>query len=159
MSKKWKIALGFLAAVLVFFLWYTRPRGFEELVGDGEIKNYSMLASPPMTVENGKPYQETWQMDSYEGRENTAAELKKILTSCKYRASLQSFLPPAAFNGIPGDGNILITLSVVLNDDSNFIGYYKGRTATIDGLIIQADDPEISEKLLVFAQAYGWQAH
>ena len=49
MSRKWKITLGVLAVVVVFCLWYTRPRSFEELVGDVEFQNFSMVA---ITMDN-----------------------------------------------------------------------------------------------------------
>ena len=39
MSKKWKITLGVLAVLVIFCLWYTRPRSFEELVLSGKIDN------------------------------------------------------------------------------------------------------------------------
>ena len=92
MSRKWKITLGVLAVVVVFCLWYTRPRSFEKLVGDVEFQNFSMVA---ITMDNkgGKMVSDSWQLDSYEGREDTVRVLKDILQSCQYRVSLRSLLP------------------------------------------------------------------
>lgn len=44
MSKKRKIILVILVVLIVFCLWYTRPRRFEELAGDGEIKSMAAAA-------------------------------------------------------------------------------------------------------------------
>ena len=68
MSKKWKITLGVLAVLVIFCLWYTRPRSFEELVGDGRVKSISMGASI-FVFEEGLPHFDTWGVDSLEGRE------------------------------------------------------------------------------------------
>ena len=68
MSRKRKIGLGVLAVLIVFCLWYTRPRSFEELVGDGRVKSISMTAST-LVFGDGLPHYDTWTVDSYEGRE------------------------------------------------------------------------------------------
>ena len=89
MSRKRKITLGVLAVILVFCLWYTRPRSFEELVGDGRVKSISMTAST-LVFGDGLPHYDTWTVDSYEGREIVNEELEAILKSCKYRVSLRT---------------------------------------------------------------------
>ena len=58
MKKKTKIILAVLAVVLVFCLWYTRPRSFEKLAGDGNITYISIVA-----IENGPPPNSVWGVD------------------------------------------------------------------------------------------------
>lgn len=157
MSKKWKITLGILAIIIVFCLWYTRPRSFEDLAGTGEIQNYSLIVSAFLT-EDGKPVSENWIAEGREDRDNTGAALKDILNSCKYRASLRSLLPLPSHDTIRGEGNIIASCSVILDDESNFMGIFRGQTATIDfdrRIILKAEDKDISQKLFEFARTHG----
>ena len=68
MKKKTKIVLVVLAVVLVFCLWYTRPRSFEELAGDGRITSVSISAGIAGN-RNGEAYTHAWIVDSNEGRD------------------------------------------------------------------------------------------
>ena len=66
MGRKWKIALGVLAVVVVFCLWYTRPRSFEELALSGEIDN--MAATAIVTdFSSGLTDMKSWDINSHEG--------------------------------------------------------------------------------------------
>lgn len=157
MNKKWKIALGVLAVLIVFCLWYTRPRSFEDLSGTGEIKNYSMVASAAST-ENGKAISENWIVEGREDSDNTGTVLKEILNSCKYRVTLRSLFPIPSHSPIYGEGNIIASISIIFDDESDITGYYRGQTATIDfdrTIILNAEDKEISKKLFEFAKTYG----
>lgn len=162
MSKKWKIALGVLAVIVIFCLWYTRPRSMGELVGGGKITSVS-LAAQTVNFEGAPVHFDVWQIDSHEDREYVNGELEELLRSCKYRVALRSLLPfPDSFS-IPGDkGAPMIHFAAVMEDGSSFIAIYKGAAVTLsldlDGrtLVAQAEDKEIAEKLLAYAQEYGW---
>lgn len=157
MKKRTKIILAILAVVLVFCLWYTRPRSFEDLAGEGNITSVSMIAQIP-GVENGKPYINVWMVDSHEDRSYVNSGIEDILKSCKYRVSLRSLLPFPSVYDIPGNGDILINIAAVMNDGSSFTGNYKGATATLEFdkvVVMQAADKDISEKLLAYTQEFG----
>lgn len=160
MSRKWKITLGVLAVVVVFYLWYTRPRSFEELVGDVEFQNFSMVA---ITMDNkgGKMVSDSWQLDSYEGREDTVRVLKDILQSCQYRVSLRSLLPFSDnFSGSVDIGTPMIQLIAGLEDESSFFAFYRGETvmlSTDKTIIAKAVDKDIGDKLLAYTQEFGWE--
>lgn len=157
MSKKQKIALGVLAVLIVFCLWYTRPRSFEELFGIGEIKNYSMIVSAAST-EDGKAVSENWIVEGREDRDNTGTVLKEILNSCKYRVTLRSLFPIPSHSTIYGEGSITANFGIIFDNESNISGIYRGQTATINfdqAIIVKAEDKDISKKLLEFAKTYG----
>lgn len=160
MNRKWKIALGVLTAIIVFCLWYTRPRNFDDLVGSGEFQNFSMLATVAWTSD-GKAGSDTWQLDSYEGREETAGMLKNILQSCQYRVSLRSLLPLPNPGPIYGEGNITISFMVVTGVEEGFGAICCGTAVefTHGGrtFLTQVQDPDITEKILALAQEYGWK--
>ena len=162
MSRKRKITLGVLAVILVFFLWYTRPRSFEELVGDGRVKSISMSASI-FVFEEGLPHFDTWGVDSLEGREAVNEELEALLKSCKYRVSLRTlfqfldgfldiYAPPK------GENEPIIDLVAVLDNDSSVWMVYRGATVTLTAdrcMFVKAVDKEIADRLLAYAQEFG----
>lgn len=169
MSRKRKITLGVLAVILVFFLWYTRPRSFEELVGDGRVKSISMSASI-FVFEEGLPHFDTWGVDSLEGREAVNEELEALLKSCKYRVSLRTlfqfldgflndfldiYAPPK------GENEPIIDLVAVLDNGSSVFAVYRGATVTLEAdrrMFVKAVDKEIADKLLAYAQEFGVQS-
>ncbi len=169
MSRKRKITLGVLAVILVFCLWYTRPRSFEELVGDGRVKSISMSASI-FVFEEGLPHYDTWGVDSFEGRETVNEELEALLKSCKYRVSLRTlfqfldgflndFLDIYALP--KGEGEPRVHLDAVLDNDSIVFARYSGATVTLTvdyrHIFVKAVDKEIADKLLAYAQEVGVQ--
>ncbi len=169
MSRKRKITLGVLAVILVFCLWYTRPRSFEELVGDRRVKSISMTAST-LVFGDGLPHYDTWTVDSYEGREIVNEELEAILKSCKYRVSLRTlfqfldgflndfldiYAPPK------DEMDPWISLGAVLDDDSSVWMVYRGATITLTAdrcMFVKAVDKEIADRLLAYAQEFGVQS-
>ena len=169
MSRKWKIALGVLAVVVVFCLWYTRPRSFEELVGDGRVKSISMVTSI-YVFEEGLPHFDVWTVDSHEGREAVNEELEALLKSCKYRVSLRTlfqfldgflndFLDIYALP--KGEGEPIIDLVAVLDNDSSVFAVYRGASVTLEAdrrMFVKAVDKEIADKLLAYAQEFGVQS-
>lgn len=159
MKKKTKIILAILAVVLVFCLWYTRPRSFEELAGDGRITSVSVTAGF-VGNRNGKAYSHVWIVDSSEGRDYVNSGIEDILKSCKYRVSLKSLLPFSSSYSISGKNDIFfISIAAVMEDGSSFFGHYYGATARLEldkTLMVQATDKDISEKLLAYAQEFGW---
>lgn len=159
MGRKWKIALGVLAVLIVFCLWYTRPRSFDKLVGDGEFQNFAMTALT-MGNKGGKMVSDSWQLDSYEGREETARALRELLQGCQYRVSLRSLLPFS--NSRTTSSNITtIVFAVGTENGDSFSAVYNGAAATFytgRTIVTRASDPDISEKLLAFAQEYGWKS-
>lgn len=159
MKKRTKIILAILAMILVFCLWYTRPRSFEDLAGAGNITSVSVIAQIS-GVENGEPYINVWMVDSHEDRSYVNSGIEDILKSCKYRVSLRSLLPFSSVYEISGKGDLLINIVAVLDDGSFFAGNYKGATATLEFdkvVVMQAADKDISEKLLAYAQEFGWK--
>lgn len=160
MSRKWKITLGVLAVIILFCLWYTRPRSFDDLVGSGEFQNFSLIAMNS-GLKNGVPSTDTWQVDSYKGREETSNVLHELLQSCQYRVSLKSLLPFSDPTTIPGEGNTIIHFAVITENGDDFTAIYKGAAATFYAdrtIVTRASDPDISEKLLAFVQEYGWKS-
>lgn len=159
MKKKMKIILAILAVVLVFCLWYTRPRSFEELAGDGHITSVSISAGIAGN-RNGKAYTHAWIVDSNEGRDYVNSGIEDILKSCKYRVSLRSLLPFPSSYSISGKKDILfITIMADMEDGSSFCGSYYGATARLEfdkTVMVRATDKDISEKLLAYAQEFGW---
>ena len=157
MSRKWKIALGALAVVVIFCLWYTRPRSFEDLVGSGEFQNFSITTH---TVEANatERNKENWQFESRE----FGAELREILQSCEYRVSLRSLLPFPDPGPIYGDGDATILLSAVTGTEEGFMSTYRGTAATfsVNGrtILTQVQDPDISQKIIAFVQEHGWKS-
>ena len=84
MSRKRKITLGVLAVILVFFLWYTRPRSFEELVGDGRVKSISMSASI-FVFEEGLPHFDTWANFQKQNSEESITLLESVWGTIGYK--------------------------------------------------------------------------
>lgn len=159
MTKKKKAALAVLVLAVIFCLWYTRPRSFESLAGNGNITSVSMVAQTS-EIENGDFSFNIWMVDSHEDRGYVNSGIEDILKSCKYRVSLRSLLPFPSSYEIPGEGVILINIAAVMDDGSFFTGNYKGSTATLNfakTIVIQASDKSISEKLLAYAQEFGWK--
>lgn len=164
-SRKRKIGLGVLAVLIVFCLWYTRPRSFEELVGDGRVKSISMVTSI-YVFEEGLPHFDVWTVDSHEGREAVNEELEALLKSCKYRVSLRTlfqfldgfldiYAPPK------GENEPIIDLVAVLDNDSSVFAVYRGATVTLEAdrrMFVKAVDKEIADKLLAYAQEFGVQS-
>lgn len=164
MGRKWKIALGVLAVVVVFCLWYTRPRSFEELALSGEIDN--MAATAIVTdFSSGLADMKSWDIDSHEGRDTVIDDLEAILNSCKYRVSLWSlFTFLDSFRGsysIPGNkGDPFIVWGAVLEDGSTVSAQYRGSTVSIttdNRIIVKAADKEIGDKLAAYIQEFGWR--
>lgn len=159
MKKKTKIILAILAVILVFCLWYTRPRSFEELAGDGSITSVGIITQTSV-IENGRPHFDIWSVDSDEDRSYVNSGIEEILKSCKYRVSLRSLLPFSSAFEIPGKGDLLINIVAIMEDGSSFTGNYKGATATLNfdkTVVVQVTDKDISEKLLAYAQEFGWK--
>lgn len=159
MKKKRTAAFAVVILALIFCLWYTRPRSFEDLAGEGSMTSVSVIAQIS-GIETGEPYINVWMVDSQEGRGYVNSGIENILKSCKYRASLRSLLPFPSVYEIPGNGEILINIAAVMDDGSFFTGNYKGATATLDfdrRMVIQASDKSLSEKLLAYAQEFGWK--
>lgn len=160
MGRKWKIALSVLAVLIIFCLWYTRPRSFEELAGDGEFQNFSMVAIA-MRNKDGRASRDSWQLDSYDGREKTIGALREILQSCQYRVSLRSLFPFSDSYLISGDkGAPMIHLVAVLEDGSSLFAIYRGTAVMLsmdNTIVAKAMDKEIGEKLLAYTQEFGWK--
>lgn len=159
MTKKKKAALAVLVLAVMFCLWYTRPRSFEDLAGAGNITSVSVVAQTS-GIENGDLSFNIWMVDSHEDRGYVNSGIEDILRSCKYRVSLRSLLPFPSSYEIPGEGDILINIAAVMDDGSFFTGNYKGATATLEFdkiVVMQAVDKDISEKLLAYAQEFGWK--
>ena len=168
-SRKRKIGLGVLAVLIVFCLWYTRPRSFDDLIGDGRVKSISMVTSI-YVFEEGLPHYDVWTVDSHEGREAVNEELEAILKSCKYRVSLRTlfqfldgflndfldiYAPPK------DEMDPWISLGAVLDDDSSVWMVYRGATVTLTAdrrMFVKAVDKEIADKLLAYAQEFGVQS-
>lgn len=70
MTRKWKIALGVLAFMVIFCLWYTRPRSFRKLVVDGKITFVSMLTIETCPLAGNS----TWALDGDESRSEVIRE-------------------------------------------------------------------------------------
>lgn len=167
MSKKWKILLGVLAVLIVLCLWYTRPRSFEDLAGDWEVKSFAASAVD-FGNRGGQAYSESWTVDDREGPENVCGELGAIMKSCKYRVSLWDSLlvnVRGLFSGWyspPGDKNAhtMVQLGAVLEDESTVHAIYNGSTVTFmadSTLVARASDKEIGDKLLAYIQKFGWK--
>lgn len=156
MTRKWKIALGVLAVVVIFCLWYTRPRSFDELVGGEEFQNFSIIThtTEASTTERIK---ESWQFDSHG---EFGAELRDILQSCEYRVSLRSLLPFPDPDPVYGDDNLTVLLTAVTGTEEGFTSIYCGTAATFSSngrrILTQVQDPDISLKILAFVQEHGW---
>lgn len=103
---------------------------------------------------------DSWQLDSYEGREETARALRELLQGCQYRVSLRSLLPFS--NSRTTSSNITtIVFAVGTENGDSFSAVYNGAAATFytgRTIVTRASDPDISEKLLAFAQEYGWKS-
>lgn len=165
-SRKRKIGLGVLAVLIVFCLWYTRPRSFDDLIGDGRVKSISMVTSI-YVFEEGLPHYDVWTVDSHEGREAVNEELEALLKSCKYRVSLRTlfqfldgflddfldiYAPPK------GENEPIIDLVAVLDNDSSVFAVYRGAAVTLTAdrrMFVKAVDKEIADKLLAYAQEFG----
>lgn len=163
MGKKRKIVLGALAVLLIFCLWYTRPRSFDKLAGDGEFQNFSMTAVT-MGNKGGKMVSDSWQLDSYDGREEMIGAFKELLRSCKYRVSLRNLLPlPDSYSKQGNKDLLIIQLGAVLEDGSSFSAIYEGAAVTLltDGsdVVAKAVDRELGDKLLAFVQEHGWKTN
>ncbi len=156
MTRKWKIALGVLAFMVIFCLWYTRPRSFEDLVGDGEFQNF-IIKTHAVEANATERIKEEWQFDS---RGEFEAELREILQSCKYRVRLRSLLPFTNPEPIYGDGSVTVFLLAVTGTEENFSSTYRGTAATfrVNGrtILTQVQDPDILQKILAFVQEHGW---
>lgn len=146
MSRKWKITLGVLAVLIVFCLWYTRPRSFGELDGGGETTFISMVAmesNPPIGIS-------AWEMDSDE----SCREIIEILESSKYRASLIGLIP---FLPAP-DTAKQVNINVTQGDDSFFWIDCRGSVAVFhfdDKKAVYHLNGSVTEKLFAYTQEFG----
>lgn len=151
MTRKWKAALGALALVVIFCLWYARPRNFGELAGDGKITFISILAmesNPPVGIS-------VWGLDGDESRSEVIREATELLESSKYRASLLnliSFLPaPEAAKKI----NINVT-----QGNDFFWMDLMGSTAVFhfdEQEIVYNLNDSVTEKLFTYTQKFGYK--
>ena len=151
MKKKTKIILAILAVVLVFCLWYIRPRSFDKLAGDGNITYISIVA-----IENGPPPNSVWGVDGDEDHGDVIKEVEEILKSSKYRASLINLLP---FLSAP-DSSKMIDVNITLDDGSFFWAAYKGSTAVFyldNREMIATLDGGVSQKLFDYTQEFGYR--
>ncbi len=149
MTRKRKIALGALTLVVIFCLWYTRPRSFGELAGDEKITFVSMLAiesSPPAGIS-------AWGLDGDESRREVIREAAEILESGKYRASLINLIP---FLPAP-ETTKKININVTQDNDSFWIDFM-GSTAVFhfdEQEIVYNLNDSITEKLFAYTQEFG----
>lgn len=147
MSRKWKIALGVLAVLIVFCLWYTRPRSFGELAGGGEATFISMVAmesNPPIGIS-------AWEMDSDESR---MEEVIEILESSKYRASLIDLIP-----FLPGP-NATKQVNIVVTQDGDGFFWIScwGSVADFhfdDKKAVYHLNDSVTEELFAYTQEFG----
>ena len=90
-------------------------------------------------------------------------ELEALLKSCKYRVSLRTlfqfldgFLDIYALP--KGEGEPIVHLAAVLDNDSSVFASYRGATVTLTAdrrMFVKAVDKEIADKLLAYAQEVG----
>lgn len=152
MSRKWKIMLGVLAVLIVFCLWYTRPRSFEELAGDGKITFISMLAmesNPPVGIS-------VWGLDGDESHSEIISEAADILESGKYRASLINLIP---FLSVP-DTTKQVNIDITKDNDFFFWADFSGSTAVFhfdEHEIVYNLNDSVTEKLFAYTQEFGDQ--
>ena len=153
MRRKRKIALAVLAVIIVFCLWYTRPRSFDDLVGEGEFQNFSLIATKDSEPSGAL------QLDSSGGRGETAGALREILQSCQYRVSLRSLFPLPNLGAGRGSGETTILISAATGEDEWFTAAYQGAAAEFGSngrtIFTRAQDQAIAEKILAFVKEYG----
>ena len=157
MSKRRKITFVVLAVILVFCLWYTRPRSFNELVGDSEIENFTIITTTPV-FKNGRPDFEVWTLEVQENGQETAA-FREILQNSRYRASLINLIPSFLDNGtVFGKGDSIIHFGIVLEDGEVALAICRGYGVTFKldrNWKTRATDRNISEKIMALVQQYG----
>ena len=149
MTRKWKAALGALALLAIFCLWYARPRSFGELAGDGKITFISILAmesSPPVGIS-------VWGLDGDESRSEVIREATELLESSKYRASLLNLIP---FLLAP-EAAKKININVTQGNDFFWMDLM-GSTAVFhfdEQEIVYNLNDSITEKLFAYTQEFG----
>lgn len=157
MSKRRKITFGVLAVILVFCLWYTRPRSFSELVGDSEIENFTIITTTPV-FKNGRPDFEVWTLEVQENGQETAS-FREILQNSRYRASLINLIPSFLDNGtVFGKGDSIIHFGIVLENGEVPLAICRGSGITFKldrNWKTRATDRNISEKIMALVQQYG----
>lgn len=92
MTKRRWIVLAAALGLVVFCLWYTRPRNFTDLIGGEPIVSIAGSVSLS-SVENGKPKSESWSMSKETESEEILAGLADLIESCQYRVRLRNLLP------------------------------------------------------------------
>lgn len=130
--KRKNIAAVLLLAVLLIgaLLWYTRPRSWTSIAGDGEVSSLSGTLCVS-GIRDASPFMDTWTLDTLEPGDPALDAVLAALENSTYRASLRNFLPGDRFseNGVSGS----VLMAVVFDDRSFQTTYLSSSGAFVGG--------------------------
>jgi len=130
--KRNRIAAVVIAAILLIgvILWYTRPRTWTSIAGDGEVSSLAGMLCVS-GVRAAVPYMDTWTLDALEPGDPALDAILAALENSTYRASLRNFLPGDRLseNGVSGS----ITMAVVFDDGSSQVAYLSSSGTMVGG--------------------------
>ena len=164
-AHKKQITLIALAVILLFCLWYTRPKSWIDLTRDyGDVRE--IVAD--VTIWE---YDNTWEhmmSRSYDlevdGSSDAAKELLALLENNSYRPMLRTILPLSSLEGGDYEGSeiwaAILTVNLVYEDTVLHLSFMGDRlsfsglgTSGLRGYIIR--DPSISDALSRLIMEHG----
>lgn len=154
-------AASLLAVLVVFCLWYTRPRTWVEITGeDADVLFASLIMADPdwdaETAEEKLGYK-YWQIPQNDPRrEEAGGKLLQVLKRYTFRASLDSLIPR---DGISMSWRDDLTTAVAWGEDSSRFFYFGENGKMISpggwGYDIYHCDPALFGELAEIVQTYG----
>lgn len=154
-------AASLLAVLVVFCLWYTRPRTWAEITGeDADVLFASLtMADPDWDAETAmeKLGYKYWQIPQNDPRrEEAGGKLLQVLKRYTFRASLDSLIPR---DGISMGWRDDLTTAVAWGEDSSRFFYFGENGKMISpggwGYDIYHCDPALFGELAEIVRTYG----
>ena len=129
-KKKWIILAAVAAALVLFALWYTRPRSWAEVAGQ---RAFTSLNAREISAEAGGTAFHVWELEIPEPGEEAMEALMSALRAGRYRASLGNLWRSG--ERFSGDSQEIVYLSGAMEETEAF---FCGLTAR--GEMFVADD-------------------
>lgn len=147
-----------LAAILAAFGWYSRPRSWTELAGEGAAVCMAGMSVPDNNWDAGTALEkldyEIWSLREADGEINRA--FLEVLERFRFRKRLESL---TAGDGVSLGGSGYVMVAVTAGEEADFFYFAEnGRvvaSAAGHGYGIYSSDPALRDALAQVVRAYG----
>lgn len=158
-KKRALIALSIATAVLVIFcLWYTRPRTFEDLLDGRTITDFA-ASGCKFSIRNGIPHADAFSIDCKQQGSQVIDDMAELMADSRYRVQLLSLLPlPSLYREDENTSSASVNMSLVLDDGSPLFICYLGNQVHFYGdstFIATAVEDQTAELLFSYLSENG----